>query len=117
MGYLHIWGKKGWFSGDWKEYFFLLSHIGLIYFAKPGVSTFLTQTTQATGFIPIIGGIILENPKHLFEKPNVFKISYPESTTQLFMSARSEIEKKRWVFVLTKVQELASKTNFSSLFN
>jgi len=36
MGFLQIW-SKGLFSDDWKEYFFILSNIGLIGFEKLGV--------------------------------------------------------------------------------
>jgi hypothetical protein len=63
------------------------------------------------GFIPIIGSVILDNPKHLFEKKNIFKVTYADSKTEIFLAARSEIEKKQWIFTLNKVQELAAKGN------
>jgi hypothetical protein len=59
---------------------------------------------KPTGFIPLIGSVILDKPKHLFEKKNVFKIMYADSKTETFLAARSEIELDQWVFSLGKVQ-------------
>ena len=58
----------------------------------------------------MIGSEIIDNPTHLFEKKNVFKITYAgDAKTDLFLSARSEIEKKQWIFSIRKIQILAQR--------
>lgn len=64
----------------------------------------LIQIVKPTGFIPVIGSFVLDNPKHLFEKKNVFKITYADSKTETYLAARSHIELEQWVHSLTKVQ-------------
>ena len=59
---------------------------------------------KPSGFIPVIGSLVLDNPKHLFEKKNVFKIMYADSKTESFLAARSTIELEQWVHALTRVQ-------------
>lgn len=57
-----------------------------------------------TGLIPVLGSTIIDNPKHPYEKKNVFKITYADSKTDLYLAARSDIEKKQWIYALNKVQ-------------
>ena len=102
-GYLQTWGKKAWrLSGEWMEKFFILCNIGIIIFDKP-------DSLSPTGFIPIIGSAVLGDPKHLFEKENVFKIIYADGKTEICLAARSHIEKLQWIDSMHKVMDQQHK--------
>lgn len=96
-GYLQTWGKKAWrLSGEWLEKFFILCNIGIIVFDKP-------DSLSPTGFIPVIGSAVLDDPKHLFEKENVFKLVYADGKTEVLLAARSHIEKQQWIDSIHRV--------------
>lgn len=73
----------------------------MIYFRFPG-------STVPLGMIPLVDCSMVEDPKHLFEKENVFKLVLGDQVTTVFLSANSPLEKKRW---LTAFRGLQPKNN------
>lgn len=98
--------KKGWFIDEFKEYFFLLTNIGLIYFSK------VTDMTPK-GFFPILGANISKPYRDKdINDGYVFNISFSEINMNIKIVAASKILADEWVTSIRKVQDAA--VNYTS---
>ncbi|KAL4512495.1 hypothetical protein ABPG72_020332 [Tetrahymena utriculariae] len=98
----HNW-IKDFFSEPWKEYFFVLSNIGLVSFAKPGDSKPLL-------FIPINDALVIKDPAGQ-EKKFCIKIFYQNSNQHYILACQSKADQDKWLDSIRKVIYQSVNTN------
>ena len=98
--------NKSWFVNEFKEYFFILTNVGIIYFRK------MTEIVPY-GFIPILGATISKPYKNNYVNGNVvFDISFKEIEMRVKLVATSNIAAEEWYDAIKKVQN--SATSYAS---
>ena len=91
--------KIGWFKDQYKEYFFILTNVGLVYFHK-------MTSIQPRGFIPILGATVSKVSKDNFrEQGFVFSIKFPGLDIDVKLAGNSNIDAEEWVDSIKKAQK------------
>lgn len=94
--------KKGWFIDEFKEYFFILTNVGIIYFKQ------MTEI-EPRGFIPVLGATISKPYKDKNVNDGVvFDICFSEIQMRIKIAARSSIDAEEWFDAIKKVQKAAT---------
>lgn len=99
----HNW-IKDFFSEPWKEFFFVLSNIGLLSFAKPGDS-------KPQLFIPINEALVIKDPSGQ-ERKFCIKIFYQDSKQHYILASMSRADQDKWYESIRKV--ISSSVNINA---
>ena len=95
-GFLKIHKKSFFGQNSFVENFCIVTNLGLVLFKGYG-------DKKATGFIPILGGSVVPQPKKLFGKDNVFSVKFPQD--EVVVQAVSSAEMEEWIAIIKDLQD------------